>query len=102
MPEASSCTHTAPTLEFADDKRAWLSVTKRVFVARCIGWAGAGLAAECFPASGKEEEMKVLNRASLRPMKQLMTLLSCVTVSVTLVACGGGGSGNAPAVGPPF
>ncbi len=31
-----------------------------------------------------------------------MTLLSSVTVSVALVACGGGGSGNAPAAGPPF
>ena len=46
--------------------------------------------------------MKVANRTSLRTMKQLMSLLSSLTVSVALVACGGGGSSDAPAGGPPF
>jgi polygalacturonase len=46
--------------------------------------------------------MKVANRTSLRTMKQLMSLLSSLTVSVALVACGGGGSSNAPAGGPPL
>jgi hypothetical protein len=32
-----------------------LSVTKRVFVAISIGWAGAGFAAEFFPASGAQQ-----------------------------------------------
>ncbi|TMH07900.1 MAG: endopolygalacturonase [Betaproteobacteria bacterium] len=46
--------------------------------------------------------MNVLNRTGSRTMMQLMTLLSSVTISVALVGCGGGGSSNAPAVGPPF
>ena len=46
--------------------------------------------------------MKVANRTGLRTLRQLMGLLASVTVSVALVGCGGGGSGNAPAAGPLF
>ena len=48
--------------------------------------------------------MKAADRTSLRAMKQLMSLLSFLTVSVALVGCGGGGGGSsdAPAAGPLF
>ena len=55
MWEIPSCKYAAPTLGFADDKRAWLSAIKHVFVALSIGCVGAGHAAEFSPASGAQQ-----------------------------------------------
>ena len=42
------------------------------------------------------EEMKVPSRTISSTIKRIRALLSCVTISVVLVACGGGGSSNGP------